>query len=139
MGAPITVLEIGSIRVTVPARPFVTHTPSGLTATSTASVPIGIRRPLPGTSGSSRVTVLSPASAVHTEPAPTATRSGAGPGEGATGWVSLAPAAGGGPGGGGARLILLPPRREREHAVVAPAGDPPRRAADRDVGRQPPD
>ena len=37
------------MRVTVPAGPLVTQAPSGLTATSTASAPIGIRRPLPGT------------------------------------------------------------------------------------------
>ncbi len=49
---------IGSIRVTVPRIPLETQAPSGLTATSTASAPSAMRRPLPGRSGSSGIVPL---------------------------------------------------------------------------------
>ena len=93
IGEPSGRLVIGSIRITVPRWPFETHAPSGPTATSTASAPIGIRRPVvPATSGFRRVTVPSPALAVHTVPAPTATRSGAEPVWWRSGWSSGWPA-----------------------------------------------
>ena len=119
IGGPSGRFEIGSIRITVPRWPFETQAPSAPTATSTASAPIAIRRPdEPGTSGLSRVTLSSPALAVQTEPAPTATRSGADAG-------------------------LVPDRRvlglrdvDRHDAVVAAAGDPDRVALDGHVGRQ---
>ena len=80
IGGPWGRLLIGSIRITVPRWPFETQAPSAPTATSTASAPIGMRRPTEsGTSGLRRVTLPSPAFAVQTEPAPTATRSGAEP------------------------------------------------------------
>ena len=100
------------MRVTVPARPLVTQAPSGLTATSTASTPMRIRRPLPGTSGSKRVTVPSPALAVHTDPSPTASRSGDAPA------VRVS----------GARSSVV--GVERDDAVVAPADDPDGRILD---------
>ena len=110
------------MRMTVPRWPLETQAPSGPTATSTASAPIAIRRPTePGTSGLSRVTLSSPALAVHTEPAPTATRSGAEPVSCRTGGV------------------LWPGGVDRHDAVVAAARDPNGVTFDGHVGRQPSD
>jgi hypothetical protein len=68
------------MRVTVPCWPLLTQAPSGPTATSTVSAPIEIcLAGFPVWPGYSRVTVPLPAFALHTDPAPTATRIGAGP------------------------------------------------------------
>ena len=109
-----------SIRVTVP-RLAVGH-PGAVRADGDVDR-VGADRDLApgvaaGRSGFRRVTLPSPAFAVHTEPAPAATRSGDGAGA-----VRL--------GARSARLRGV----ERHDAVVAPLVDPDRLAQDRDVGR----